>query len=90
MQLSKPSLQERSRRARWRAWHRGMQELDIILGRFADQRVTQMTDGELTDFEKVLECEDSDLYGWLVRGLPVPQHLLSKVFEELLALRAND
>ena len=52
----------RSARARWRrrqllfrAWHRGMREMDLILGRFAE-RIADLTDAELAEFERLLEC----------------------------------
>ena len=85
MQQSRAELSDRQRRARWRAWHRGMQEMDIILGRFADARVPAMDDAELSAFEQVLAIEDTDLYGWLVKGLTVPEQHRSAMLDDVFA-----
>jgi len=36
-------LDVRRRRLLFRAWHRGMRELDLIMGRFADSAIGQLT-----------------------------------------------
>ncbi len=84
MQLSQPTLQERRKRARWRAWHRGMQEMDIMLGRFADAYVPDMDDAALDAFEALLQIEDVDLYDWTVKGEPVPDERMSPMLQRLL------
>ena len=33
----------RRKRLRYRSWHRGMKEMDLILGRFADRALATMT-----------------------------------------------
>ena len=35
----------------FRAWHRGMREVDFITGRFADAHIKTLTDAELGEFE---------------------------------------
>ncbi len=54
----------RRRRARWRAWHRGTRELDLILGPFADARAAGFEDAELSRFEALMSEEDTDLLQW--------------------------
>ena len=34
----------RRKRLRYRSWHRGMKEMDLILGRFADQALAAMSE----------------------------------------------
>ena len=85
MQLSEPSVQERRKRARWRAWHRGMKEIDIVLGRFADEYLDGMSKEELAEFEDVLTIEDVELFSWLVRREPVPAERDSEMLRRLLA-----
>lgn len=87
MQLSEPSVQERRKRAKWRAWHRGMKELDLVLGRFADEFVDGMPVDELGRFEELLRVEDVELYAWLVRRVPVPAELDSALLRRVLMYR---
>ena len=88
MQLTQPSLQVRRRRAKWRAWHRGMQELDIVLGRYADAQVDAMDEPALEKFEDVLMQEDTDLFAWLVRGSELPPEQDSALMRQLLEFSA--
>ena len=44
-------LDPRRRRTLFRAWHRGMREMDLIMGRFADAEIGTLSDEELTTFE---------------------------------------
>ena len=49
---------------RW-ACRRGMLELDILLGKFLENNYPNLPEKEKTLFEKVLSCEDQDLFEWL-------------------------
>ena len=54
----------RLKRARIRAWRRGMKEMDLILGPFADQPDGTFTESDLQEFEALLDENDQDLYAW--------------------------
>ena len=43
MQLSDP----RRRRALFRSWHRGMRETDLLMGRFADAEIANLSEADL-------------------------------------------
>jgi antitoxin CptB len=58
----------RLKRLRYRAWRRGKKELDLVLGRFADRYCGEMSESELTAFERVLDCADPDLENWILKG----------------------
>ena len=62
----------RRRRLRYRAWHRGTRELDLILGPFADAHAEAMPAIELARLEAVLETPDTDLMDWVL-GATAPQ-----------------
>jgi antitoxin CptB len=64
--------EHKTKRLRFRAWHRGTRELDLLIGRFADAHLETMDDDQLTRFEVFMERPDPDVYDWLVKGLPVP------------------
>ena len=54
-------LSDRLRRLKFRAWHRGMREMDIILGKFADAHLPTLTEAELGEFERLMEEIDRDV-----------------------------
>ena len=65
------SLQERRRRAHYRAAHRGTREMDWLLGRYAEAAVVNMSDTELVTFERLLTVPDPVLHAWVVLGMDI-------------------
>ena len=66
-------LEARRRRARYRAWHRGMLEMDMILGPFADLYVGAYDHSQLQRFEVIMDESDADLLSWIMgREAPGP------------------
>jgi antitoxin CptB len=59
-------LAGRRRRARHRAWQRGLRELDLLLGRFADARLDAMDAADLLEFEQLLQEPDPSLLAWIM------------------------
>ena len=64
--LSSAALDERRRRILFRAWRRGARELDLVMGRFADQHLPTMSEGELDAFEHLLDVPDPQALAWIV------------------------
>jgi antitoxin CptB len=58
----------RRRRALYRAQHRGTKEMDFLLGRYAEARLTGMAADDLTAFEELLALPDPQLQSWLMMG----------------------
>ena len=57
-------------RLRW-ACRRGMLELDLILGPFVEGPFELLEESDQLRFEALLECEDQNLFLWLMkRGQP--------------------
>jgi antitoxin CptB len=77
----------RLRRLKFRAWHRGFREADLILGPFADQHVSTFSDAELDWFEELLEQPDQDLYGWILERSPTPAEFDGPLMDRLKAFR---
>ncbi len=71
-------LELRRKRALFRAQHRGTKELDIILGRYATERVPGMDEARLAVFELLLSLPDPDIDGW-IRGREAPEGVASLV-----------
>ncbi len=82
---SSADLDLRRRRVLFRAWHRGLREMDLIMGRFADARLASMEETELADFEQLIEVPDRDLYGWLTGEAEAPANYDTAVFRDLRA-----
>lgn len=61
---------DRHKRAVIRAWRRGMKEVDLLLGPFADQ--DEIAPELFDDFEKLLEEMDQDIYAWFTSADTVP------------------
>jgi antitoxin CptB len=70
--LSSEGLDVRRRQLLFRAWHRGMREMDLIMGRFADATIAQLTQEELADFEQLTEVPDRELLAWVTGEAVVP------------------
>ena len=65
----------RRRRILLRCWHCGTQELDLILGSFAESALADLDTGQLAQFEALLDCPDPDLFDWILCGdTPPPEH----------------
>jgi antitoxin CptB len=80
-----PELDDRRRKLRYRAWHRGTREMDLVLGRFADAELPAMTVADLAAFEALMEAPDPDLFSWIVGQVPVPEQADSPMFHRLVA-----
>ena len=65
-------LDNRRRRAAWRASHRGTKELDLMIGRFALARLSTMDETALGEFERFLAVAEPVLQNWLLSP-SVPQ-----------------
>ncbi len=73
-------LEIRRKRAIYRAHHRGTKELDLILGRYAKERVPAMDEARLTLFEHLISLPDADIDQW-IRGHEAPDDVASAVAE---------
>jgi antitoxin CptB len=56
--MSKPKL-------RW-ACRRGMLELDVLLAPFVEQGYDALSHTEKLHFERLLACDDPDLFAWFM------------------------
>jgi antitoxin CptB len=68
----------------FRAWHRGIREVDLVLGRFADREIGRMSAAELDDFESLLDVPTPDLLAWVMGELPVPPEDETPVLRRML------
>ncbi len=78
-------LDPRRRKILFRAWHRGMRETDLIMGRFADAEIGNLSDAELDLFEQLIEVLDRDLLSWITGEAEVLANYDTDVFRRLKA-----
>jgi antitoxin CptB len=72
------------RRLLFQSRHRGVKELDLILGPFAERHLPAFSAEELKDFAVLLGEPDPDIYDWLVGRVPLPARLRNSVTSLLL------
>ena len=80
-------IELRRKRLLWRACHRGIREMDLLMGGFAKSRVGDMTENQLNDFEALIELPDQELLTWITGEAIVPPTLANELLPELLKFR---
>ncbi len=81
------NLDARRKRLLYQSRHRGMQEMDLLLGRFAERFLDGMTDVQLDEFDAVLVENDLDLLNWITGKEPVPEALDTEVMQSIIDFR---
>ena len=76
----------RLKRLRFRAWHRGTKEADLLIGGFFDQHGARWNDAEIAFFETFLEEQDVDIMAWAIGTQPVPERYQGTVMAALKTL----
>lgn len=79
-------LNVRHKRLRFRAWHRGTKEMDLIMGGFADAHIESLSTAELDQFEELMEQADDTVYGWIAGREPVPGEFNTPLFQRIATL----
>ena len=73
--MADADLNARKRRILFRAKHRGMKEMDLLLGRLADEMLPGLDEAGVAAFERLLEVPDAVLMDWIAGvGTPPPEH----------------
>lgn len=80
---SSDGLDERRRRILFRAWHRGMREMDLIMGGFANAEIENLSDAELDDFEILLEPQDQQVFSWISGSEATPAEYDTALFRKM-------
>jgi antitoxin CptB len=87
---SSGGLDDRRKRLLFRCWHRGTREMDLILGRFADAEIANLSDDELVQFEYLMDVPDPDLYAALTGNVPPVPDFASGLFDRIKSFRSAD
>ena len=78
-------LEARRKKLKFRSWHRGTREMDLILGPFADRAVDALTGEELDQYERLLDIPDTEFFEFVTGNSPVPQALDCPLLQRILA-----
>jgi antitoxin CptB len=88
--ITSAELDPRRRRLLFRAWHRGIREMDLILGQFADNEIAKVHGADLDEFEAILGEDDNDLFNWICGKVETPQRLQTPLFMRISAFRPEE
>ncbi|THV25165.1 succinate dehydrogenase assembly factor 2 [Peteryoungia ipomoeae] len=86
---SSVDLDPRRRRILFRCWHRGIREMDLMLGQFCEAEIADLSEADLDELERIMAEEDNDLVRYITGAEPVPAHLQTPLFERIAALRPH-
>jgi antitoxin CptB len=86
---SSEGLDVRRRKLLFRAWRRGVREMDLIVGRFADAHIDAFDDGALDDFERLIEVPNAELYSWVTGDGKIPADHDTAVLRQLIGFHTK-
>jgi antitoxin CptB len=75
------------KRLAWRASRRGIKEMDILVGGYADENLPKMSAQDLITFEALLEIPDQQLLSWVTKQEDVPMELRNPMLMQILNFR---
>jgi antitoxin CptB len=82
-EISSEGLTGRRRRLLFRCRHRGIREMDLVLGRFADTHLAALSDPELDELERWLDIPDQQIFAWVNGTEPTPADIDTALFRRL-------
>lgn len=82
-------LDKRRKKILFRSAHRGIKEMDIMIGGFASAHIATLSDSELDEFEALMEIPDQDLLAWMTGRKPVPERWNTELYRAILAFQRD-
>ena len=79
------TIENKRKRLIFRSEHRGMKEMDLIMGTFARKNVPDFSEEELEQYDELLKENDPNLYNWITGKEDPPANVASDLFEKLKA-----
>ncbi len=76
----------RMKRLRFRAWHRGTREADMLIGGFFDAHSAEWSEAEMAWFEALLEEQDVDVMAWAIGTAAPPERFGGPLMRRLQAV----
>ena len=78
--------QDRLKRLRFRAWHRGTREADYMIGCYFDRFHGEWNVEQVEWFEALIDEEDVDIMGWALGTISVPEEYAGPMMERMRQL----
>ena len=78
------TIENKRKRLRYRSWHRGIKEMDIILGTFADKHIDSFDEVRLAQYDEIIRYSDPDLYNWITGREEAPANVVNDLFTMLI------
>lgn len=66
------TAEARLKRMAMRSWRRGMKEMDLVLGPFADTHLAGLSETDLALYDALLTENDQDLMSWILGQSEAP------------------
>ncbi|WP_455474820.1 FAD assembly factor SdhE [Bartonella sp. B30(2025)] len=82
--VDKNQLDVRRRRLVFHAWHRGIREMDLILGNYVDAHIVEMDDKTISELEYIMSFDDRDLLMWVTGETAPPSEIDSPLFRDIV------
>ena len=86
MSRTENDLYERRKRLKFRAWHRGTKEGDLIIGHFVEQNLDRLDHDLCAWFEALLEEQEQEVLEWITGKSPLPEKYDTPLMAELMKL----
>jgi antitoxin CptB len=83
MTAQESELDVARKRLKFRSWHRGTREMDLLLGRFADSNLDSFDAPLLDAYAALLEESDPDIYDWVCGRSAAPAGTFSEALAAL-------
>jgi len=77
-------VDDRRKRLLYRSNHRGMKEMDALLGGFAAIHLQTMCERDLEVFEALMEEGDNDLMNWILEREPIPRGDIEPILRQII------
>jgi antitoxin CptB len=74
---------ERMKRLRFRAWHRGTREADLMIGGFFDAAASGWDEQAVAWFEALIEEQDVDIMAWAIGTAAPPERFEGELMRRL-------
>lgn len=84
-ETSQAERDPRLKKILFRCWHRGMKEMDLLLGGFADAEIDRLSEAEILELEHLLTANDQDLYSWMTGRSPLPKEWDGPLYRRIIA-----
>ncbi len=72
----------------YKSTHRGCKETDILLGKYAEARLTTMDHATLNAYQELIEQPDNDIYDWITDKAALPTNLNAKLIYDIKQFHA--